>query len=153
MIRTAREYHAAQETLAGLQRGVAAQRAEFEQMGLTTAEVERGLQPVLSLVEQVAAEMRQYESWDRGHVEPISGVDQLGRLLIALRIARGWSQRELASRLGVSETQVSRDERNEYHAVQVDRAQRILDTLGFEVTLTATEQAANQRTPALAGAH
>src|SRR2546421_13058436 len=37
----------------------------------------------------------------------------IGQLLIAARIANGMSQRELADRLGVSETQVSRDERNE----------------------------------------
>ena len=33
-------------------------------------------------------------------------------LLIALRIAKGLTQRELAERLEVSETQVSRDERH-----------------------------------------
>jgi transcriptional regulator with XRE-family HTH domain len=37
----------------------------------------------------------------------------LGHLLIALRIAQGVSQRELAKRLEVHESQVSRDERNE----------------------------------------
>ena len=41
----------------------------------------------------------------------------IGRLLIALWIAKGLTQRELAERLEVSETQVSRDERNEYHGV------------------------------------
>ena len=31
--------------------------------------------------------------------------------------------------MGVDESQVSRDERNEYHGVTLDRAQRILDAL------------------------
>jgi len=44
------------------------------------------------------------------------------------------TQRELAKRLEVSESQVSRDERNEYHGITVDRAQRVLDALGVEVT-------------------
>jgi len=35
-------------------------------------------------------------------------------MLAALRIARGVSQRDLAGRLGVHESQVSRDKRNEY---------------------------------------
>ncbi len=56
-------------------------------------------------------------------------------MLIAARIANGLSQRELAERLGVSEAQVSRDERNEYHGITVERAQRILDTLGETLTL------------------
>ena len=37
-----------------------------------------------------------------------------GHMLAALRIARGVSQRDLAGRLGVHESQVSRDKRNEY---------------------------------------
>ena len=58
----------------------------------------------------------------------------IGRLLIALRIAKGLTQRELAERLEVSERQVSRDERNEYHGVTVERANRIFEALGVEVT-------------------
>lgn len=61
---------------------------------------------------------------------PLSGV---ARLLIAVRIAGGLSQRELAERLGVHETQVSRDERNEYHGITVERANRILEALGVEL--------------------
>jgi hypothetical protein len=36
----------------------------------------------------------------------------------------------MAERLGAHESQVSRDERNEYHGVTVERASRILDALG-----------------------
>ena len=55
---------------------------------------------------------------------------------MALRIAQGLSQRELAERLAVHESQVSRDERNEYHGITVDRVERILDALGVEVKST-----------------
>ena len=44
------------------------------------------------------------------------------------------SQRELAERLGVSEAQISRDERNKYHGITVDRAQRVLDAMGETLT-------------------
>ena len=57
-------------------------------------------------------------------------VRDMGRTLIALRVANGLSQRELAERLGVSEAQISRDERNEYHGITVERAQRVLDAMG-----------------------
>ena len=55
---------------------------------------------------------------------------------MALRIALGLTQRELAERLGVHESQVSRDERNEYHGITVERASRILDALGVELRST-----------------
>jgi transcriptional regulator with XRE-family HTH domain len=44
------------------------------------------------------------------------------------------TQKQLAHLLGVSEANVSRDERNEYHAVTVEKAQRVLDALGVSVT-------------------
>ena len=54
-------------------------------------------------------------------------------MLVALRIARGLTQRELSGRLGVHESQVSRDERNEYHGVTVDRASRVLDAMDVQL--------------------
>ncbi len=49
----------------------------------------------------------------------------IDRPLIALHIALGLTQRELAARLG--ESLVSRDERNDYHGITVERSPRILD--------------------------
>ena len=63
----------------------------------------------------------------------VDDAEGLGRLLIALRIFQGLSQRELADKLTVHESQVSRDERNEYHGVTVERANRILEALGAEL--------------------
>lgn len=57
----------------------------------------------------------------------------MGQLLISLRIAQGVSQRELAKRLKVHESQVSRDERNEYFGITLDRAVRILDALNVRL--------------------
>ena len=49
------------------------------------------------------------------------------------------SQRELAAKLEVHESQVSRDERNEYHGITVDRAIKILDTLGVKLQTSVVE--------------
>jgi hypothetical protein len=40
------------------------------------------------------------------------------------------SHREIAQRLGAGEAQVSRDERNEYHGITIERAQRVLEAMG-----------------------
>ncbi len=45
----------------------------------------------------------------------------------------GLSQRELAEKLGVHESQVSHDERNEYYGITIERATRILDALGVKI--------------------
>ena len=46
---------------------------------------------------------------------------------------------ELASRLDVNESQVSRDERNEYRGITLDRAQKILDVMGVTLTTTVAQ--------------
>ncbi|MDP2661753.1 MAG: helix-turn-helix transcriptional regulator [Dehalococcoidia bacterium] len=74
-----------------------------------------------------------------GSFPEINSLTQIGRLLIALRIGNGMSQHELAERLGVSESIVSRDERNEYHGITIERAQRILDALGALVVVRVAE--------------
>ena len=42
----------------------------------------------------------------------------------------------LSQHLAVHVSQVSRDERNEYHVITVDRAKRVLDALGAEMRTT-----------------
>lgn len=76
---------------------------------------------------------RGYERLKRGEFDELRNLHGLGSLLISLRIACGLSQRQLAERLGVHESQVSRVERNEYHGITLERATRILDALGVEM--------------------
>jgi hypothetical protein len=49
------------------------------------------------------------------------------------RALRKASPSELTRRLGVHETQVSRDERNEYFCITLERAAKILDALNVRL--------------------
>jgi ribosome-binding protein aMBF1 (putative translation factor) len=91
------------------------------------------MDPVMSFHEQLKEDVESYERLRRGEFEELRDFHGVGHLLVALRIAQGISQRELAERLGVHESQVSRDERNEYHGVTVECAQRVLDVLDVDV--------------------
>jgi DNA-directed RNA polymerase specialized sigma subunit len=104
-------------------------------------EVERAMAPLLSFQAQLAAEVDWYERVRRREFPVVTRLTQIGRLLVALRIAQGLTQRRLAERLGISESLVSRDERNEYHGITVERAQRILDALHETVTTRVEEPA------------
>ena len=70
--------------------------------GLSDEEVERALGPVLFFRAQLEEEMEWYERVRRRDFEIIDNLSAVGKLLIALRIANGLSQRELAEMLGVS---------------------------------------------------
>jgi len=129
MIRTENEYQQAMEQLQQNNEFVLLQRASLEAQGFAREEVERGLEPLLSFRAGLEEEVAWYQSVQRREFPSLSRLSDLGRLLIALRIANKLSQRELAKRLGVSEAQVSRDEKNEYHGITLERAQRVLDAL------------------------
>ena len=82
---------------------------------------------------QLEEEVESYEKLKRGEFEELENLHGLRSLLMALRIAQGVSQRELARRLNVHESQVSRDERNEYFGITLERAIKILDALNVKL--------------------
>jgi DNA-binding XRE family transcriptional regulator len=139
MIRNDQEYQAALRRMEQDRQVAAQQRAALEAAGLLPDEVERAMQPLLSFHAQLAEEVSWYERVKRRDFGVLSRLTGLGRLLIALRIANVLTQRELAQRLGVDEAQVSRDERNEYYGVTLERAQRVLDALGTQVVMRVVE--------------
>ncbi len=152
MIRSETEYQEAARRLQEERERLDQHRAHLEQMGLSADEVKRALAPLRSFHEQLAEEVASYERLRRGDIAEITNLHGLGHALVGLRIARGLTQRQLAERLGVHESQVSRDERNEYHGITVERASRILDALevrlrsGFEepVVSESPRRAANE---------
>jgi DNA-binding XRE family transcriptional regulator len=133
MIRNDREYREAGARVRQEKRRLARQRTELKALGLGPQEVKRALDPMRSFHRQLEEEVRGYQKLRRGEVNELLNFDGIGQLLVSLRIARGFTQRKLARRMGVHETQISRDERNEYHGVTVERAGRILEALGVAV--------------------
>jgi ribosome-binding protein aMBF1 (putative translation factor) len=112
-------------------------------------EVKRVIDPIESFHLQLQEEVESYERLRRGEFDELVNLRGLGHLLIALRIAKGVSQRDLAKRLEVHESQISRDERNEYFGITLERAIKILDALN--VTLhTKVEIEPEQREMVLA---
>ena len=91
------------------------------------------IDPLESFHLQLKEEVEAYERLKRGEFEELDNLRGVGHLLISSRIAQGISQRELARRLGVHETQVSRDERNEYFGITLERAAKILDALNVRL--------------------
>ena len=85
---------------------------------------------------QLEEEVESYERLKRAEFDELDNLRGLGQLLISLRIAQEISQRELAKRLKVHESQVSRDERNEYFGITLDRAAKILDALNARLRTT-----------------
>jgi ribosome-binding protein aMBF1 (putative translation factor) len=140
MIRNENEYREAVARLAEEKGRIKAQQAELKKMGLKANEIKRAIDPIRSFHLQLEEEVQSYERLKRGEFDELSDLRGVGHLLISLRIAKGLTQRELAERLGVHESLISRDERNEYHGITLDRAARMLDVLGVELRSTVVVQ-------------
>jgi len=138
MIRTDKEYNELKERLSNARQLLDEQRKHLENQGLSEKEVERALQPTVSFQNQQFEELAFYEGLKKGKIpECFRSFSSIGKLLIASRIAQGLTQKELADRLNVKESVISRDEKNEYHGITAERAQRIADALNIKVELRA----------------
>ncbi len=82
------------------------------------------------------AELDEYDRLRSGEVSSIeaSSLAELSTLLIKSRIARGWTQLQLADALGVAEQQVQRYESTEYRSASLARICDVAAALGITVT-------------------
>lgn len=133
MIRNESEYQEAVSRLREEKQRLEEHRERLKQTGLTATEIKRALDPLRSFHLQLKEEVESYERLKRGDLGELMNLHGLGQMLVALRIAAGITQRELAKRLGVHESLISRDERNEYHGITVERASKVLDALGVKL--------------------
>jgi DNA-binding Xre family transcriptional regulator len=147
MIRTEREYEESLRRVAELRDYAEKLRASLETSDLVPDHVELAMSPTLAFMDSMQGEIRWYEQARKGEIRPLPNLTAIGLSLIALRLARGVTQRQLAERLGINEAQVSKDERNEYHGVSVERAQRVIDALEGSVTLAVEVSAPDSPRP------
>ena len=139
MIRSETEYQQAVARIDAERKRLAEHMEAWRAQGFTDEQIARLREPLESFHEQLVEEVRSYERLKQGQFAEFENLRGIGQLLIGLRIARGMSQRQLAQLLGVDESMVSRDERNEYHGITVDRARRILDALGVRIVTRVVE--------------
>ncbi|AET67619.1 hypothetical protein Desor_2010 [Desulfosporosinus orientis DSM 765] len=135
MIKNESAYLKAVEKLKQDQEFIISEKKRFEEMGLNSEQIELAIQPLFSFHEQLKAEVEYYEKMKRGSFNPIYKFTDIGKTLIAYRIYLGMTQAELANRLGVSESQVSRDERHEYYGATTEKIETVMESMGMKATI------------------
>jgi HTH-type transcriptional regulator/antitoxin HigA len=102
-------------------------------------------------VRELTQQLAQYDRLRGGQVPSVTTEDlaSVGRALIAARIARKWTQADLARALGVKPQQVQKDESSDYASASLDRVAAVAAALGAEfqvhVAFTRPEQAQKAR--------
>lgn len=91
---------------------------------------------VRAQADDLRAELEEYERLRSGQVFTFeaSSLEGLATLLVKARVARGWSQRRLAARLGVAEQQVQRYESTGYRSASLARILDVATALGVTIS-------------------
>ena len=84
-----------------------------------------------SMIEELREELQDYNRTKAGHVEMevLLTIDKIAGVLISARIAKGLTQRQLASMVGLKEQQIQRYEARDYTNVDLSRVQEIARAL------------------------
>lgn len=140
MIKNNRELKQSQQQLEQHQLNIVKQTENFKSLGLTDTEIETALEPSRAYCEQLLDEINLYEELCKGKTTSIMyDFEDIGKALIALRIAQGVSQAELAKLLSVSASQVCRDETNEYHNATLSKIKSVLSALKVPLSITPSK--------------
>ena len=93
------------------------------------------LDAVNAQADDLRAEIADYEQLRSGQVLTFTAATlaELATVLVKARVARGWTQRQLADALGVAEQQIQRYEANGYRSTSLARRCDIADALGVQV--------------------
>jgi HTH-type transcriptional regulator/antitoxin HigA len=95
---------------------------------------------VRSQAADLRAELDEYDRLRSGEVSTFEAgsLEDLATLLIKARVARGWTQRQLADELGVAEQQVQRYETTGYRSASLARMCDVAAALGVTITERAS---------------
>ncbi len=88
--------------------------------------------------QDLSVEIAEYEQLRSGATTSFEAdsLGDLSTLLVQARVARGWSQRQLATELGIAEQQIQRYEANGYATASLARLCDIAKALGLRVRET-----------------
>jgi ribosome-binding protein aMBF1 (putative translation factor) len=137
MMKTEKEFELAKQQLSKLTELYDTQLGELKTKGLSEEAAKSSLSSSWTYAMQCKEEIELYEKLKQGKLPPMNHFSTKGKYFVAARIARGMTQRELAEKLGVKESAVSRDERNEYHGMSVEKMDRLAHVLNLKVLISA----------------
>lgn len=91
--------------------------------------MEAGLEAQIGILEK---ELEEFEILEKTRSIGIANVEELSALLTKGRIARGYTQKELAEKMRLSPQQIQRYEATGYRAASFARIQEIMRVLGLD---------------------
>ena len=93
--------------------------------------------PLICFLEDLEFEINEYKQIKNGVIpEYLLNIKKIGELLIVLRISKGWTQKQLGLKLNMKQSQVARNERNEYYGMSLSNLFKILNVFDVDLKLS-----------------
>jgi transcriptional regulator with XRE-family HTH domain len=135
MIKNERQYRITKAQAEKFEQSLAQLMASPQAADMHPIERQLHQDAVRSQLDELRMQLSQYEALRSGKesVLHVTSFIALPRTLIQARIAAGFSQKELAERLGLKEQQIQQYEATEYASASMSRVQEVIDALGVLV--------------------
>src|SRR5918995_5175893 len=131
------EYRNAKKKLEGL-------RSEVEKRSLPnergTSQTTHAVVEALKMkIGDIEGEIADYEDLKHGRLSEFEAdsLDEFGEVVTKARIAKGWSQADLAEAVGVHSQQIQRYERNDWQKINLWRLQEVVEVLRLRLNIHA----------------
>jgi len=95
---------------------------------------------VESQIRDMEAELNEYETLSIMGALQIDNIEELGRLLIKARIAKGLNQNEFAEKCGLKSQQIQKYEENDYASASLQRIYKLYKALGISFSASVDLQ-------------
>ena len=86
-----------------------------------------------SLIDELQQQLREYEKLEKATALHLRSAEDLPELLIKARVARGYTQKDLAEKLDLKPQQIQKYEATRYRSASLSRLLDIMKALGLEL--------------------
>jgi ribosome-binding protein aMBF1 (putative translation factor) len=135
MIKNERQYRITQARAEEFRRAIAKSEQEEASRKLHPKLRQAQADALRSQLETLERELREYEDLKAGRQKVLTyaSFDELPKALVQARIARGWTQKELADRLGLDEQKIQDYEATDYQRASLSRIKEVVRALEIEI--------------------
>lgn len=88
---------------------------------------------IKSQINELKKQISEYEEIQNAEYLVYSSIEELPNILIKARVARGYTQRDLAKKLNIDTQQIQRYEKSNYSSVSLERAIAIFKAIGIDL--------------------
>lgn len=133
MIKNSKQYNATKEYAARFKASL--EELEAQKSEMDNLEFEFSYNSYLYQYNELLAELEEYDNLKTTNVLKERSIDRIAEVLIQARIAKGWTQAELAEKLGIDAQQIQRYEANDYESASLARIFDVINIMELNIEL------------------